>query len=82
MAAFYKTKPNQTNAQFRQPNDDCSVLVCTDIAARGLDILGVDHVFMFDFPLNAIYYLHRAGRTARGLNEAAKGQVSERSVGE
>jgi len=41
------------------------VLVCTDIASRGLDILGVNHIIMFDFPLNSIDYLHRAGRTAR-----------------
>lgn len=40
-------------------------MVCSDIAARGLDIPGVDHVLMFDFPLNPIDYLHRAGRTGR-----------------
>lgn len=45
------------------------VLVCTDIAARGLDVPEVDHVVMFDFPLNPIDYIHRAGRTARGLNQ-------------
>ena len=36
-----------------------SVLVCTDIASRGLDVPEVDHVVMFDFPLNPIDYLHR-----------------------
>lgn len=45
------------------------ILVCTDIAARGLDVPEVDHVVMFDFPLNSIDYLHRAGRTARGINQ-------------
>lgn len=53
-----------------EPSDDGSVqpnfLVCTDLAARGLDIPQVDHVVMFDFPLNAVDYLHRSGRTARG----------------
>lgn len=44
-------------------------LICTDIAARGLDVPEVDHVIMFDFPLNPIDYLHRAGRTARGMNQ-------------
>ena len=44
---------------------DVAVLVCTDLAARGLDMPVVSHVIMFDFPLKPIYYLHRAGRTAR-----------------
>lgn len=42
-----------------------NVLVCTDIAARGLDLARVDHVVNFDFPRNSVEYLHRAGRTAR-----------------
>lgn len=42
------------------------ILVCTDLAARGLDVPQVDHVVMFDFPLNSLDYLHRSGRTARG----------------
>lgn len=62
---------------FKDPEDECSVLVCTDIAARGLDIPAVDHVVMFDFPLNPIDYLHRSGRTARGTSDTgAKGRVT------
>ncbi len=34
-------------------------LVCTDIAARGIDIPEIDHVILFDFPLNPIDYIHR-----------------------
>lgn len=49
------------------------ILVCTDIAARGLDIPQVDSVVMFDFPLNAMDYLHRSGRTARG---SGRGKVT------
>ena len=40
-------------------------MVCTDIAARGLDIPEIDHVIMFDFPLNPVDYIHRAGRCGR-----------------
>jgi len=48
--------------------DESHILVCTDLAARGLDIPEVDHVVMFDFPLNPLDYLHRSGRTARGVS--------------
>jgi len=41
------------------------VLVSTDLAQRGLDLPNCEHVINFDFPLNSIDYLHRAGRTAR-----------------
>eukprot|EP00170_Pyropia_yezoensis_P007709 contig_31739_g7733 len=35
------------------------LLVATDVAARGLDNLAVDHVILFDFPASAVEYLHR-----------------------
>lgn len=42
-----------------------NVLVCTDVAARGLDIKGVTHVYNYDFPKTSDDYIHRIGRTAR-----------------
>lgn len=42
------------------------VMVCTNLASRGLDFQNVHHVIMFDFPHNMADYLHRVGRTARG----------------
>lgn len=39
--------------KFKSEDGDCPTLVCTDLAARGLD-LDVDHVIMFDFPSNAV----------------------------
>lgn len=42
-----------------------NVLVATDVAARGLDILDITHVFNFDMPRTADTYLHRIGRTGR-----------------
>ena len=40
-------------------------LVCSDVAARGLDIAGMSHVFNFDVPINSEDYVHRIGRTGR-----------------
>ena len=42
-----------------------SVLVCSDVAARGIDISNVGHVFNMDLPMNAEDYVHRIGRTGR-----------------
>lgn len=42
--------------KFKRDDGDCPTLVCTDLAARGLD-LDVDHVIMFDFPLNSVRML-------------------------
>lgn len=49
-------------------------MICTDLAARGLDFsCEIDHVVNFDFPSNPVDYLHRTGRTARA---GAKGRVT------
>ncbi len=45
------------------------VLVATDIAARGIDVVGVSHVINYDIPVEAESYVHRIGRTARNLAE-------------
>jgi ATP-dependent RNA helicase DeaD len=45
------------------------VLVCTDVAARGLDIKGVSHVYNYDIPPDPKDYVHRIGRTARAGEE-------------
>ena len=42
-----------------------NILVCTDVAARGLDIKGVTHVYNYDIPSVSSDYIHRIGRTAR-----------------
>ena len=44
---------------------EVNLLVCTDVAARGLDIKDVPAVFNFDVPFNAEDYVHRIGRTGR-----------------
>ncbi len=49
--------------QFRK--GDVSLLVASDVAARGLDIPDVSHIFNFDVPIHADDYVHRIGRTGR-----------------
>ncbi len=46
-------------------SDQVRFLVCSDVAARGLDVAGVSHVFNFDVPQSADDYVHRIGRTGR-----------------
>src|ERR1700753_1722678 len=46
-------------------NGDVDLIVCSDVAARGLDIPAVSHVFNFDVPVHAEDYVHRIGRTGR-----------------
>lgn len=44
---------------------ECGLLVCTDVASRGLDFPQMRHVIMYDLPDDAAKFIHRAGRTAR-----------------
>ncbi|HJH31075.1 MAG TPA: DEAD/DEAH box helicase [Methanosarcinaceae archaeon] len=58
------------------------VLVCTDVAARGLDIPEVSHVYNYDIPNESKQYVHRIGRTARAGKEGkAISILSKRDYG-
>lgn len=46
-------------------NGRCQILSATDVAARGIDVSGVDAVFNYDVPEDIEYYVHRIGRTGR-----------------
>ncbi len=46
-------------------NKSTEILVATDVAARGIDVSGVDAVFNYDLPQDNEYYIHRIGRTGR-----------------
>lgn len=54
---------NRVMAKFR--SGAVTILVATDVAARGIDVSDVDAVFNYDFPLDPEYYVHRIGRTGR-----------------
>ncbi|KAI4605858.1 ATP-dependent RNA helicase [Alternaria sp. BMP 0032] len=58
----------RTNRFFEFVNAQSGTLICTDVAARGLDIPEVDWVIQFDPPDDPRDYIHRVGRTARGAN--------------
>ena len=60
------TKEQRKNALDGFRHGKYNILVSSDLAARGLDIADVTHIFNLDFPVKAKEYLHRAGRTARG----------------
>ena len=58
-----------------------NILVATDVAARGLDVKGLDLVVNFDLPMNPANYVHRIGRTGRaGKTGVAYSLASERDV--
>lgn len=60
-------------------NEHINVLVATDVAARGLDIKNVTHIYNYDVPKTSDEYIHRIGRTARaGANGDAVTLLSDR----
>lgn len=62
-------------------SDSLQILIATDVAARGLHINGVTHVFNFDLPQDVEDYVHRIGRTARlGMSGEAISLVCEEYV--
>ena len=56
---------DRERALYKFRNGSCSVLVSTDLAARGLDITGVQHVVHYHMPVAEDGFIHRNGRTAR-----------------
>lgn len=58
-----QAKRNEVLQAFK--DDEVTLLICSDVAARGLDIKGVSHVFNFDIPMHPDDYVHRIGRTGR-----------------
>lgn len=62
-----QAKREQVMKKFRDAR--IQYLIATDVAARGLDVEGVTHVFNYDIPLDTESYIHRIGRTGRAGSE-------------
>lgn len=58
-----QSKRTETLDGFKK--DIITIMVCSDVAARGLDVKGVSHVINYDIPNNSDDYVHRIGRTGR-----------------
>lgn len=76
-----QSKRDSVLRQFKEGTIE--ILVATDVAARGLDISGVTHVYNFDIPQDPDGYVHRVGRTARaGKTGLAVTLVTPREMGQ
>jgi superfamily II DNA/RNA helicase len=74
--SMYKEDRKRAMDAFR--SGELNVLIASDVAARGLDIKGVTHIFNFDVPTMSKAYLHRVGRTGRaGAKGTAISLVTE-----
>mmetsp|Transcript_19866 Transcript_19866/g.43139 ORF Transcript_19866/g.43139 Transcript_19866/m.43139 type:complete len:523 (-) Transcript_19866:131-1699(-) len=75
------SQPKRLGALYKFTSGSRSILICTDVAARGLDIPNVDLVINFDLPGHGKDYIHRVGRTARaGKSGKAIAMVTQYDV--
>ncbi|HET7911454.1 MAG TPA: DEAD/DEAH box helicase [Pseudolabrys sp.] len=63
------SQPARTETLDKFRRGEARLMVCSDVAARGLDIKGLSHVFNFDVPMHSEDYVHRIGRTGRAGRE-------------
>ncbi|MBE6493446.1 MAG: DEAD/DEAH box helicase [Methanosphaera stadtmanae] len=75
------TQNQRDRVMHKFKNGNIDILVATDVAARGIDVSGVEAVFNYDIPNDNEYYVHRIGRTGRaGKTGKAYSFVSGREI--
>ncbi len=69
-----QVKRTETLQRFK--DEEITLLVCSDVAARGIDVKNVSHVFNYDVPMTADDYVHRIGRTGRAGQKGRAWMIS------
>ena len=64
-----KDQSERSDAMRRFKEGECNILIATDVSARGIDIPDVNYVINYDLPEKAENYVHRVGRTGRGVHK-------------
>ncbi len=64
-----KDQAERLEAMRKFKEGECRILIATDVSARGIDIPDVNYVINYDLPEKAENYVHRVGRTGRGVNK-------------
>ena len=64
-----KDQGERSDAMRKFKEGECQILIATDVSARGIDIPDVNYVINYDLPDKAENYVHRVGRTGRGVNK-------------
>ncbi|MFH1305521.1 MAG: DEAD/DEAH box helicase [Candidatus Omnitrophota bacterium] len=64
-----KDQHARTDVMQKFKNGECNILIATDVSARGIDIPDVNYVVNYDLPENPENYVHRVGRTGRGVRK-------------
>ena len=64
-----KEQHMRTDVMQKFKNGECNILIATDVSARGIDIPDVNYVVNYDLPEKPENYVHRVGRTGRGVKK-------------
>ncbi|MBT3904608.1 MAG: DEAD/DEAH box helicase [Rhodospirillaceae bacterium] len=75
------SQPSRMEMLERFKNEEVHLLICSDVAARGLDIPDLSHVFNYDVPTHAEDYVHRIGRTGRAGKEGKAFTIATKEDG-